>query len=132
MWYDIRSIGGSIQERWLLCGDFNNVLSIDNRQGQPVTDHEIKGFKEMLDNLQLIPLRSKGSYFTWTNKQQGANRVYSKIDWVFGNFEWIQRFSRVEVDFLSPVVSDHSPALIQCLKKTCLHPKPFRLYATVM
>lgn len=66
------------------------------------------------------------------NKQQGANRVYSKIDYVLGNLEWLQQFGQVEVEYMVPGVSDHSPALIQCMQRASLHPKPFRLYITVM
>ncbi|KAH0655765.1 hypothetical protein KY285_030647 [Solanum tuberosum] len=128
----MQNIGASVQGVWLISGDFNNVLNAEGRIGQPVTGAEVQGFKDMIDNLQLTPLRSKGCFYTWCNKQQGDNRVYSKIDWVFGNFEWLQQNGHIEAEYMQPGISDHSPAVVHCRQQTNLHPKPFRLYVTVM
>lgn len=46
----------------MLSGDFNNVLSYEDRIGSPVTVAEVQGFKGMIDDLQLTPLRAKGWY----------------------------------------------------------------------
>ncbi|XP_075074369.1 uncharacterized protein LOC142161975 [Nicotiana tabacum] len=62
-------------------------------------------------------------------------RVYNRIDWALGNVEWMQKYSHIEADFLNPEVSDHSPILLQCKvvdQKRNLHPKPFKLYSSVM
>lgn len=63
----------------MLSGDFNNMLTTDNRVGQPVTESEVQRFKDMIDNLQLTPIRSKGNFYTWCNMQQRANRVYNRV-----------------------------------------------------
>ncbi|XP_070009144.1 uncharacterized protein [Nicotiana sylvestris] len=66
--------------------------------------------------MQLTPLRTKDCFFTWCNKQNANDRVYSKIDWAFGNFNWTKDYRHVEADFLEPGVSDHSPLKIKASK----------------
>ncbi|XP_019241489.1 PREDICTED: uncharacterized protein LOC109228125 [Nicotiana attenuata] len=132
LWRDLRQINAQAQETWLLSGDFNNILSSEDRIGSPITTIETQGFKDVIDALQLTPLRAKGWHYTWTNKQGTGSRVYSKIDWALGNYWWIQQYGHVEADFMNPLVSDHSPILIKCGKQKLLHPKPFRLYTNVM
>ncbi|PHU19801.1 hypothetical protein BC332_10952 [Capsicum chinense] len=87
---------------WMKYGDFNSALKSEDRMGSPVTFSEMQGFQGMIDVMQITPLRSKGWHFAWCNKQEGNHRVYCKIDWDFGNYEWIQRFGHVEVEFLNP------------------------------
>ncbi|XP_019238885.1 PREDICTED: uncharacterized protein LOC109218942 [Nicotiana attenuata] len=102
LWRDHRQINIPTQETWLLSGDFNNVLSSKDIIGSPVTAAEIQGFKDVIDDLQLTPLRAKGWNYTWTNKQGTGSRVYSKIDWALGNYQWIQQYGHVEADILNP------------------------------
>ncbi|KAK6794049.1 hypothetical protein RDI58_007502 [Solanum bulbocastanum] len=132
LWQEFQGLGANIQSPWILSGDFNNVLAVEERIDLLVTQAEIARFKKMVNTLQLTSLRTKGCFFTWCNKRQATSRVYSKIDWVFGNLEWLQQFSHVESEFLGPRVLYHSLAIIQCQQMITLHPNPFKLYMTVM
>ncbi|XP_019253761.1 PREDICTED: uncharacterized protein LOC109232443 [Nicotiana attenuata] len=80
LWEKLVNLGRTIQESWLLSGDFNNVLHTDDRIGAPVTHNEIKGFQDALITLQLTQVKSLGWFYTWCNKQQPEKRVYSRID----------------------------------------------------
>ncbi|XP_019254004.1 PREDICTED: uncharacterized protein LOC109232713 [Nicotiana attenuata] len=132
LWNELHQFGKQICNAWLLSGDFNNGLTTDNRIGQPVTAKEIQGFQELLNNLQLTPIRSIGGHFTWCNKQPVGSRVYSKIDWALGNFQWLQQYGHIEADFLNPGVSDHSPMIMRCGEKRRMYPKPFKFFVNVM
>ncbi|XP_070045727.1 uncharacterized protein [Nicotiana tomentosiformis] len=76
LWAELQQVGAPISTPWILCGDFNNVLTTKDRIGQPVTSIEIQGFRGMLNSLQPTPIRSIGWHFTWCNKQPVASRVY--------------------------------------------------------
>ncbi|XP_075096574.1 uncharacterized protein LOC142174641 [Nicotiana tabacum] len=135
LWDKLVNLGATIKESWLLSGDFNNVLHTDDRIGALVTQSEIKGFQDAIITLQLTQLKSLGWFYTWCNKQQLETRVYNKIDWALGNVEWMQKYSHIEADFLNLEVSDHSPILLQCKvvdQKSNPHPKPFKLYSSMM
>ncbi|XP_019260070.1 PREDICTED: uncharacterized protein LOC109238089 [Nicotiana attenuata] len=114
LWEKLMGIGSNITGDLLISGDFNNVLQSEDRIGAPITMAEVQGFKEFLDKMQLTPLKSTCWYYTWCNKMDENVRVYSKIDWDFGNFSWMMNNGHVEAEFLNPSVSDHSPILMNC------------------
>lgn len=49
MWQKLQNMSASVHGPWILSGDFNNVLSVNERIGQPVTDVEIQRLREMLN-----------------------------------------------------------------------------------
>ncbi|XP_019225902.1 PREDICTED: uncharacterized protein LOC109207438 [Nicotiana attenuata] len=89
LWNELQQVGAPISAPWILSGDFNIVLSTEDRIGQPVTITKIQGFQGLLNNLQVTPLRSIGWHFTRCNKQHVTSKVYSKIDWGLGNLYWL-------------------------------------------
>ncbi|OIT19716.1 hypothetical protein A4A49_59088, partial [Nicotiana attenuata] len=108
LWVQLAGIGANINDEWLISGDFNNVLNADDRIGAPITQAEVQGFKDFLDNMQLTPLKSTGC--------------------------WMMNNGYIEAEFLNPGVSDHSPILMNCrtdIIQHQLHPRPFRLYHTL-
>lgn len=135
LWRKLIQIGANIQDSWLLSGDFNNVLHTDDRIGAPITQAETQGFQDMINTLQLSQVKSLGWNYTWCNKQQPDKRVYSRIDRALGNFEWLQQYNHIEATFLNLEVCDHSPILLQRSQgnqQRGLHPKPFKLYGSIM
>lgn len=70
---------------WLVTGDFNCIAHMDERMGQRPRHHELAPLKNCMANCELHDLKSTGRFFTWSNKQEGASRVLSKIDRVMGN-----------------------------------------------
>ncbi|GFZ04425.1 hypothetical protein Acr_16g0010490 [Actinidia rufa] len=75
------------QNPWILLGDFNNVLSSEERiNGQPVSLYEIWEFKECCYDLSLTDIRSTGVFYTWTN-----SRIWCKLDKAMVNMYWSQR-----------------------------------------
>ena len=64
LWYNLSRFSYS-QNPWILLGDFNNVLNIEERiNGQPVSMYEIREFKECCYNLGLSDTRSTGVFHT--------------------------------------------------------------------
>ncbi|XP_059306454.1 uncharacterized protein LOC132057880 [Lycium ferocissimum] len=57
-------------------------------------------------------LKSSGSFYTWNNKQKEGHRVYSRIDRVLINGEWILKLPDSEVHFGTQGLYDHCPAII--------------------
>ncbi|XP_060183270.1 uncharacterized protein LOC132613259 [Lycium barbarum] len=69
-------------------GDFNSVLHVEDRiGGNQVTHTEIVDFEDCLDACGLVKMPSNGCNYTWTDKQD--DRIFSKIDWVFVNGDWL-------------------------------------------
>lgn len=100
---------------WLVFGDFNAVLSPDDRyNGAAISDYEVRDFADCLLDAGLAELTSKGHFYSWSSKGQGSKRVSSRIDRCFANGLWFSAFPRVFSLYLAPGFSDHSPIFIDC------------------
>ncbi|OIS97554.1 hypothetical protein A4A49_07321 [Nicotiana attenuata] len=58
-------------------------------------------------------MKSSGAFFTCNNKQGGSDRVYSRIDRVLVNNEWILALLDSEVYYRNEGTFDHCPAIIR-------------------
>ncbi|XP_019240335.1 PREDICTED: uncharacterized protein LOC109220328 [Nicotiana attenuata] len=133
LWDQLRKIRSNIQEAWLLIGDFNSMLFVDDRiNGQPVQQAELVDVQRCVDDIGVGQLNRKGSKWSWCNKRDVNDRIYSNIDWAFGNAAWLTKYSSVEAIFETPGVSDHSPIVINAMVVKSYMPKPFRLYNVLL
>lgn len=115
------------QGPWLCMGDFNTVLSAGDREnGRPVTPAEYQDFNAWINDMELTVMRSRGSYFSWTNKSHGLDRVSSRIDWALINEDLINAHPRVEAIYVNPSLSDHWAICVDCGGSVSKKGKPFR------
>ncbi|XP_070049980.1 uncharacterized protein [Nicotiana tomentosiformis] len=112
LWQEIRKISSIVVGPWAIMGDFNCVLHKEDIIGRHVVMSEIKEFRACVADCGLQKLRSSGAYFTWNNKQEGHDRVYSKIDRVLVNTEWISLLPISEVHYMNEGLYDHCPAIV--------------------
>ncbi|XP_075091612.1 uncharacterized protein LOC142171806 [Nicotiana tabacum] len=92
--------------------DFNCVLNKDGRIGSPVSLSEIRDFKHCVEVCSLKDLRSSGAIYTWNNKHGDSSRVYSKIDRVLVNSDWITTLPSSEAHFGNEGLMDHCLVII--------------------
>lgn len=77
-------------------------------------------------------LNRKGCQWSWCNKREAADRIYSNIDWALGNPYWFMKYSNIEAVYDNYGVSDHSPIIV-CTEITRNYlPKPFRLLTVLL
>ncbi|XP_058726331.1 uncharacterized protein LOC131597664 [Vicia villosa] len=108
MWQNMEDICKSQQGPWCAVGDYNNVVtSLDRSGGNLVIEAEFKDLRAMMDNTGLHEMDSTGDFYTWSNKQAN-NPIYSRIDRVLANLEWLQDHSDVYLVILPPHISDHA------------------------
>ncbi|XP_047258946.1 uncharacterized protein LOC124891184 [Capsicum annuum] len=89
---------------------------------------EIIDFKVCVGQCGLQDLRSAGSFYTWSNKQQGVARVYSKIDRVLVNDEWVSNLPASKACFLQEGLYDHCPVLVHWEKHNMSRTRQFRYF----
>ena len=126
LWSDLRVL--NTQDPWILCGDFNCVMNIEERIGSAVRQSEIADINACMHCCGMEDIKSSGHFFTWNNKQEGANRVFSKLDRVLANPKWFDSYSAAEVCFLSEGAFDHSPGLLTVYPKNNGGKKPFKYF----
>ncbi|KAH0705741.1 hypothetical protein KY285_010276 [Solanum tuberosum] len=88
-------------------------------------------------NVQIVEIRDQYIHCIiedprFQSKQSIGSKVYNKVDWALGDIQWLQMYGQVEVDFLHPSISDHSPILFKYCQQPNLHPRPFKFFINVM
>ncbi|XP_074266082.1 uncharacterized protein LOC141588544 [Silene latifolia] len=112
LWDSLEGMHTNLQGPWMVCGDFNNVLGYDERIGSVVTDNEIKGFMECVEKCEIADIPAHGAFFTWSNKQEGDGRRFSRIDRALVNMDWLMRFPECITTFQPEGLFDHNPCVI--------------------
>lgn len=68
LWSSLISSGVNHAQPWMLLGDFNSVLSIDERQGGvKFHAHDMEKFSACATSIGMVDAPSIGNLFTWTN-----------------------------------------------------------------
>ncbi|XP_074302912.1 uncharacterized protein LOC141637247 [Silene latifolia] len=77
---------------------------------------------------QLQDIPAIGSFFTWNNKQGVDSRVYSRIDRMLVNAEWISSYPEAFANFLPEGLYDHCPCIVQFDSLVRRTRAPFKYY----
>uniref|UniRef100_A0A803QPV1 Reverse transcriptase domain-containing protein n=1 Tax=Cannabis sativa TaxID=3483 RepID=A0A803QPV1_CANSA len=126
LWMDLKEL--STCDPWIVLGDFNEILNREERVGDRVHYHKATEFIEVVEKCQLEDVKMSGNFFTWNNKQHGADRIYSKIDRILANPSWMGKYSNAEALFLNQGVFDHSPGVLNFHSEVSNGKKPFKYF----
>lgn len=108
LWDDLASVAPCPAHPWLLAGDFNVILSSDERRGgSPRNTNGCKLFRSFIHNHDLIDLGYTGHRFTW---RRGT--LMERLDRAICNPAFSNHFNNSSVIHLPKVLSDHRPILI--------------------
>lgn len=98
---------------WLCIGDYNEILSSDEKQGRVEKAFPtILAFRNALAHYGLFDLGYQGNKFTWNNGRPGVEFVQERIDRVCANGERNVLFPRSYVVHLPASYSDHIPIML--------------------
>ncbi|XP_074301067.1 uncharacterized protein LOC141632418 [Silene latifolia] len=112
LWKFLKDIALHCDEPWLWAGDFNTVLSPIERLGGNTTEAEMEHFQECVSLCCVEDLQATGALFTWSNKQDPADRGNSRLDRVMGNHEWMLEYGDYMARFHPEGIFDHCPCTI--------------------
>lgn len=114
LWEYIICLGVVVKVSWLLLGDFNQILSQEEkRDGSSAIPGRMEEFREVLRNCELVDLKFSSPPLTWTNMQKGLTNIHERLDRVLGNRRWLSLYPDCKVCHLSRSRSDHCPLLVQ-------------------
>ncbi|XP_020249470.1 uncharacterized protein LOC109826864 [Asparagus officinalis] len=129
LWHDILAFKQSVTSPWVIGGDFNSIINNGEKiGGAMVTESETEDFQDFISSCQFVHLKTTGCFYTWCNKQDKDTRIWSRLDRVLINEEWVQQYTSSQVEFLPPSCSDHSPALITIVDDTFEGKRPFKFF----
>ena len=104
------SLDISIDDHWLIIGDFNFFRYSDSRNRPGANLADIETFNEIISYLGLIELPIKGRAFTWSNMQ--SDPLLTQLDWFFTSSHWTLTYPNTSVTPLARPTSDHVPCVI--------------------
>ncbi|XP_058727119.1 uncharacterized protein LOC131598546 [Vicia villosa] len=93
--------------------------------GKMVVEAEYVDYNDMLGITGVCEMDSKGDFFTWSNKQC-TNPIYSRIDRIIANVEWLQDNGNLQLNVLSPHISDHFLLYLSDPMRPRQRKRPFR------
>ena len=112
VWDRLVEIGLSRNEPWLLAGDFNELMSNEDKLGGAVREESsFWGFRDMAKSCKIRELRSSGNVPSWGGWREMV-WVQCRLDRCFGNDEWFNLFPRSSVEYGDMWGSDHRHILI--------------------
>uniref|UniRef100_A0A803P1A9 Uncharacterized protein n=1 Tax=Cannabis sativa TaxID=3483 RepID=A0A803P1A9_CANSA len=93
---------------WLVLGDFNELLSNEDKYGGPLkSDKLMNDFRQAIDFCNLIAIPYTRDRFTWTNKHYTGTLVKERLDRGFHNGVWTDFFVDATLSHLNFYHSDH-------------------------
>ncbi|XP_074274081.1 uncharacterized protein LOC141597513 [Silene latifolia] len=113
---------------WIVLGDFNNVMFSNERLGGIVKDDEMFPFQSTVNNCDLHDMKTTGAFFTWNNKQPSATRVFSRIDRVLINGDWLNLWPDWVAHFQPEGEFDHCPCVVFCGEMPKGKKRPFKFF----
>ena len=105
--------------QWVLAGDFNNIESVNDKQGgstkTSIRNRELEAWNKMLIHVGVRDAYHVGSYhrknakaFTWSNVHQDETMIQTRIDRMYITPELEQRGGSTEILPTIPDISDHA------------------------
>lgn len=111
-WDLLRFIRTQWSGPWLCAGDFNEVLSRDEHMSKVQRgEHQMKLFRECLEDCKLVDLGFSGPKFTWNNRQSGDNNVKVRLDRATANGQFMELFNDYHVENIITYSCDHYAVL---------------------
>ena len=122
-WQELGAVKGLWGGPWCIGGDFNVVLSPNDRNSDCRLSYSMRRFMEVLNELGLRDLPLQGGPFTWRGGLN--NQRMSRLDRFLVTADWEIQFSNVTQSILPRPVSDHCPVMLDSdgIKSG---PSPFR------
>ncbi|KAL2923459.1 hypothetical protein RDABS01_014950 [Bienertia sinuspersici] len=128
LWKDLEQLHSKMTGPWLLMGDFNCVINLEERLGSAVRVSEMDPPRRCFELCGLQDIPYSGHFYTWTNKQLAQDRVFSKLDRLLANETWMDKYDTGNAVFLTEGCSDHCPMVIRMDQGVGKGRKPFKYY----
>ncbi|KAL0303027.1 UNVERIFIED_CONTAM: hypothetical protein Sradi_6170800 [Sesamum radiatum] len=133
-WDLLRKLSKKSIRPWLCAGDFNEILSQNEKFGQLARPQwQIDAFRRCLEDCQLTDMGAEGEMFTWSNRRELPQTVRARLDRACCTTAWMAAFPRARATNLMIGGSDHCIVQISLdqmgIQGSHRRPKRFRFEA---
>uniref|UniRef100_A0A803PM52 Reverse transcriptase domain-containing protein n=1 Tax=Cannabis sativa TaxID=3483 RepID=A0A803PM52_CANSA len=93
---------------WLAIGDFNDILSNQDKSGGYLrNEKQMEAFRKTLDHCKLHETLFESDPYTWIKNRTGVDTIKERLDWCFINHLWDSTFNSPLIQHLDYFSSDH-------------------------
>lgn len=131
LWTDLKAHHDSPMMRnkpWLILGDFNEILDMDEHSGHEDNQFQLSGmreFQDMVNHCALMDMSYQGPRLTWCNKRDNG-LICKKLDRALMNDAWIQSYPQSYSVFEAGGCSDHLRCRIMIQQETMKPKRSFK------
>ncbi|XP_026433507.1 uncharacterized protein LOC113330930 [Papaver somniferum] len=122
-WEELDNVYSFWDLPWCIGGDFNTVLSCDEKKNSSKFTKSMKSFSSFIAQHELINLPLKGARYTWSNNQ--SNPVMCRLDIFLLSPSFELKFPLASQLAKPRPTSDHIPLILD-LSHPSWGPSPFR------
>jgi hypothetical protein len=118
LWEELHQFSRTINDGWMLAGDFNDIASINEKKGGiPASSRKCAKFVDRINRCQLMDLGATGSKFTWRGPLYAGAWIFERLYRALSNDSWRISFPEAIVKVLPRLdFSDHHPILISLFR----------------
>ncbi|PPD94156.1 hypothetical protein GOBAR_DD08819 [Gossypium barbadense] len=110
-------VGSSVREAWVVGGDFNSIINDVEKEGaQRKSRATREEFKDVLEELSLIDIKTDKGWFTWVNNWNGNNMVKERLDRLLISANAIDNFPFLVTIVVRQTNLDHDAILMDTLR----------------
>ena len=129
-WEGLFALLNSFQGPWVCLGDFNYVISDEEKVGSRGGESSAPNFlKELFSEFGAIDLGFSGSKFTWARGKWGCAAIKRRLDRGVSSISWRLAFPKTSVSHLGAIKSNHAPILLDTNPEEAFAHRPFRFEA---
>lgn len=111
VWNTLASLSSSLTGAWFLTGDFNEIVSNDEKSGgKHRAESSFCAFRDFLSQYDLFDLQHTGNFLSCRG-QRGTHLVHCRLDRSVANSDWSDLFPKAKSHYLLFEESDHRPLL---------------------
>ncbi|XP_060210957.1 uncharacterized protein LOC132637971 [Lycium barbarum] len=107
LWSSLEDLNNYITSPWCIGGDFNIILYPEEKLGgRPHRNSKSFAFTECMDSCGMANLGYIGSKYTWCNNRRPCKRIWKRLDRIFINDLWAQKYNCNSADFKTIVAEE--------------------------
>ncbi|XP_071900933.1 uncharacterized protein [Coffea arabica] len=100
-------------ERWILAGDFNDIISNEEKWGGIYRQEtSFQDFKQFINGNQLMDIGFTGHPWTWCNNWEDTGEIKQRLDRGLCSLSWSQVYENIVCRHIDSYASDHSILII--------------------
>ncbi|PPD97602.1 hypothetical protein GOBAR_DD05374 [Gossypium barbadense] len=112
-WDMLRRVKSTVNEGWIVGGDFNAILNDAEKEGGRRKPRAlVDEFKNILEELSLTDVRTCNGWFTWMNNREGNRLIKERLDRFVISDDIMERMSFLASFVVRQSKSDHEAILM--------------------